>query len=158
MSSGYIYCFSNKSMPSILKIGMTVRTPEIRLNEANTTNTWNPPTPYKIEFAKRVYNSKQKKAALHELLTKFTERIHPKRDFFRVEPKEVRKSFDLMEGDYYGETDNKYYDETDDETDDDIEDDIYDETEEEIEEKIEDDCDLPIIHNNLYLNNSQYTY
>ena len=52
MSDGYLYCFSNSSMPGILKIGMTERTPDIRLSEANSSNTWKPPTPYKIEFAK----------------------------------------------------------------------------------------------------------
>ena len=60
MTDGYIYCFSNQSMPGILKIGMTERTPEIRLNEANRSDTWRPPTLYKIEFAKKVLNPKQK--------------------------------------------------------------------------------------------------
>ncbi len=54
--SGYIYCFSNPSMPGILKVGMTERTPEIRLFEANCPDTWRPPTPYKIVVAKKVLN------------------------------------------------------------------------------------------------------
>ena len=60
MNEGYIYCFSNKSMPGILKVGMTERTPDVRLNESNNSDTWRPPTPYKIEFAKKVSNPKQK--------------------------------------------------------------------------------------------------
>ena len=50
MIEGYIYCFSNPSMPGILKIGMTERTPKKRLNEANASDTWRPPTKYNIEF------------------------------------------------------------------------------------------------------------
>ena len=36
---GHIYCFSNPSIPGILKVGMTDRTPEIRLIEANSSDT-----------------------------------------------------------------------------------------------------------------------
>ena len=60
MTDGYIYCFSNPSMPGILKVGMTERIPEARLSEANASDTWRPPTPYKIEFAKKVSNPSQK--------------------------------------------------------------------------------------------------
>ena len=69
MSEGYVYCFSNISMPNILKIGMTERTPIERLNEANSSDTWRPPTPYKIEFAKRVNNPRMKEYMIHKLLS-----------------------------------------------------------------------------------------
>lgn len=95
---GYIYCFSNPSMPNILKIGMTKRTPEIRLSEANASNTWRPPTPYKIEFAKKVKNPKEKESTLHILLEQYTERINSCREFFRVSPEEVHIFFDLIDG------------------------------------------------------------
>jgi len=42
MTDGYIYCFSNPSMPGILKVGMTERTPVTRLGEANASDTWRP--------------------------------------------------------------------------------------------------------------------
>jgi hypothetical protein len=61
MSSGYLYCFSNKSMPNILKIGITERNLKLRLNEANASDTWRPPTPYKLEFAKKLLIQKKKK-------------------------------------------------------------------------------------------------
>lgn len=98
---GHLYCFSNTSMPGILKIGMTKRTPEIRLKEANKSDTWKPPTPYVIEFAKRVISPKVKETILHTILAKYSERINPKREFFRVSVKEVKDLFDLMDGEYY---------------------------------------------------------
>ena len=101
MTDGYLYCFSNQSMPGILKVGMTERTPEIRLNEANSSDTWRPPTPYKIEFAKKVLNPKQKETTLHNLLSQYTERINPKREFFRVSSEEVKTFFDLIDGDLW---------------------------------------------------------
>jgi hypothetical protein len=101
MTYGYLYCFSNQSMPGILKIGMTERTPEIRLNEANSCDTWRPPTPYKIELAKKVLNPKQKETTLHNLLSQYTERINPKREFFRISLEEVKTFFDLIDGDLW---------------------------------------------------------
>ena len=101
MTDGYLYCFSNTSMPGILKVGMTERTPVIRLNEANSSDTWRPPTPYKLEFAKKVLNTKQKETTLHKLLSQYKERINPKREFFRVSTEEVKAFFDLIDGDLW---------------------------------------------------------
>lgn len=91
-------------MPGILKVGMTERTPEIRLGEANASDTWRPPTPYSVEFAKKVLNAHGKEKTLHTLLEQYTDRIHPRREFFRVSLEEVRKFFDLMDGEMWTET------------------------------------------------------
>jgi hypothetical protein len=104
MNKGYVYCFSNPSMPGILKIGMTERTPLDRLCEANSSDTWRPPTPYKIEFAKLVSDSCEKEKTLHILLEQYTERINPKREFFRVSKEEVLKFFELMDGEMWKDT------------------------------------------------------
>lgn len=101
MTDGYVYCFSNESMPGILKVGMTERTPTIRLGEANSSDTWRPPTPYKIEFAKKVANPKHKETILHTLLSQYTDRINPKREFFRVSPENVKTFFELMDGPFW---------------------------------------------------------
>ena len=98
MMDGYIYCFSNDSMPGILKVGMTERTPEIRLNEANNSDTWRPPTPYKIEFAKQVLKPKEKEKKIHNLLEKYAMRDNLKREFFRVSREDVMAFFDLIDG------------------------------------------------------------
>jgi len=91
-------------MPGILKVGMTNRTPVIRLGEANASDTWRPPSPYKIEFSKKVSDASGKENTLHTLLEQYTDRIHPRREFFRVSPEEVRKFFDLMDGEMWVET------------------------------------------------------
>jgi len=101
MITGFIYCMANPSMPGILKIGMTMRTPEARLHEANSSDTWKPPTSYSIEFAKQVSNPKQKETTIHALLSTYTERIHPKREFFRASPESVKMLFDLIDGDFW---------------------------------------------------------
>lgn len=92
---------TNVCMPNLLKIGMTERTPEERLKDANSPDTWRPPTPYVIEFAKMVTHPKQKEAILHKLLEQYTERVHPRREFFRLPIDDVRTFFDLMDGEYW---------------------------------------------------------
>jgi T5orf172 domain len=101
IESGYLYCFVNESMPGIVKVGMTSRTPIERLEEANSSNTWKPPTPYTIALAKQVLLPKQKEETIHKLLEKYTEKIHERREFFRVSLDEVRLFFDLMDGEYW---------------------------------------------------------
>jgi len=101
MTDGYIYCFSNQSMPNILKIGMTERTPDIRLKEANISDTWKP-SPFKIEFAKKVSNPSQKEKTLHTILKKY--RVNSRREFFHVLLEEVRTLFDLIDGEMWTES------------------------------------------------------
>jgi hypothetical protein len=98
---GYVYCFSNESMPGILKVGMTERKPEDRLRDSNRSNTWTPPTPYKIEMAKQVYYPKQKEQSIHRLLDIYGKRINPKREFFKSSVEEIKAIFDIIDGDYY---------------------------------------------------------
>jgi hypothetical protein len=91
-------------MPGILKVGATERTPKARLSEANASDTWRPPTPYKIDFAKKVSDASVKEKILHDLLERYTERINLRREFFRVSSEEVRKFFDLIDGKMWAET------------------------------------------------------
>lgn len=55
---GYVYAFSNESMPGIFKIGMTKRTIHDILNEANTEDEFLPPTPYMISHCIKVITKK----------------------------------------------------------------------------------------------------
>jgi hypothetical protein len=97
--NGYIYCFSSKSMPGIYKIGMTTRTPEERLKDANSSNTWKPPIPYNIEMSVKVSHPYVKEQSLHKLLQHYGKRIHPRREFFNISIYEVRMFFLLLNND-----------------------------------------------------------
>jgi len=88
-------------MIGILNVGMTEKSPKDILNESNTFNTWRPPTPYKIEFAKKVYNPYEKKQKIHNALKEH--RIHSDGEFFRVSPEEVRNLFDLPDGEMWND-------------------------------------------------------
>ncbi len=79
---------------------MTNRTPEERAKQLFTTGV---PLPFKIEFARKVKNAKEKEALLHQHLEKYHERVYSNREFFRVLPKEVHKFFELMEGEWWVE-------------------------------------------------------
>jgi hypothetical protein len=100
MSSGYIYCLSNPSMIGILKIGMTERRPENRARELFSTGV---PSPYKIEFAKKVINHKSKELVLHKLLAQYSLRVSPNREFFKISIEEVKAFFDLIDGEEWVE-------------------------------------------------------
>jgi hypothetical protein len=100
MTEGYIYCFSNPSMPGLVKVGMTERTPLDRLNESNISNTWIP-SKFKIEFAKKCSNPKEKEKMIHILLSKYEDRVNPAREFFKTTSEEVKLFFDLIDGDYW---------------------------------------------------------
>lgn len=100
MTEGYVYCLSNPEMRGVLKVGMTDRTPEERVKELFTSGV---PSPFKIEFAKKVKNAREKEAILHQLLENYHERVYSRREFFRVSPEEVHKLFELMEGEWWAE-------------------------------------------------------
>ena len=94
--AGYVYVFSNESMPGILKIGMTEVTPDNRLKEANRSDTWRPPTPYKFEFSKYVPNALKSEKFLHEILKEY--RINPNREFFRISLEELNTIIGTING------------------------------------------------------------
>jgi hypothetical protein len=100
-NEGWVYCISNESMLGLLKIGMTDRTPQQRLAEANRSDTWRPPNNYVIEFAKKVKNALKKEKTIHKLLEEYNERVNVSREFFRITTTKARLYFDLMDGEYW---------------------------------------------------------
>ena len=102
-NKGWIYCLSNISMPGLVKIGITNSSPKERAVKLHTTGV---PTPFKIEIAKRVDDYINKEKFLHKILEKYSLRISPKREFFKISVDEVKHFFKLMEGDNYIEDTN----------------------------------------------------
>tara|TARA_B100001059_G_C17696727_1_gene507865 strand:- start:139 stop:792 length:654 start_codon:yes stop_codon:yes gene_type:complete len=107
MSYGYLYCFSNHSYPGILKVGMTERTPEQRIKELFKTGV---PSPFHIECAIKVSNPKKKESVLHKLLTQYTDRTDPNREFFKVSVEEIKTFFELIDGEYWVQNNQLQYD------------------------------------------------
>ena len=100
-ATGYIYCLSNPVMPGICKVGMTKRMPDVRAKELFTTGVAHP---FKIEFAKKVSEFKQKEQILHTILSRYSERVSYNREFFRISCEEVQKLFELIDGEIWHET------------------------------------------------------
>jgi hypothetical protein len=96
---GYIYCITNPSMPGVVKIGMTRRTPEKRLADANH-DTWNH-TKFQLEFAKKVHDPEEKEKTIHKILELHGQRKTTSREFFTISPELARLYFDLVEGEEY---------------------------------------------------------
>ncbi len=88
MTEGYIYCFSNSSMPGLLKIGATTRTPEDRAKELFTTGV---AVPFQIEFSRHVSSVFEKEKQIHKILE--TYRI-PSREFFAISVDNALKVID----------------------------------------------------------------
>ena len=83
----------------MVKIGMTERTPEERLREANC-DTWSLPN-WKIEFAKKVSRPLEKESAIHSILQE--KRVSSRREFFKITPQELLPYFNLMDGEMWEE-------------------------------------------------------
>ena len=95
MAAGYLYCFSNSSLPGILKVGMSEQTPDIVVSDANRSK-WRPPTPYNIEFAIRVSNPKEKESKVRKVLSQYGKETGTNRDFYRVSIEQLRVLFDCF--------------------------------------------------------------
>jgi len=78
---GWVYAFYSPSMPGLVKLGMTTRSPEIRLREANKSDTWRPPEKYRILCALRVKDAAGKEKEIHAA---FARQRLGAREFFRL--------------------------------------------------------------------------
>ena len=94
--TGYIYCLSNESYNNTYKIGFTKNDPMHRITQLNTTGLL---FPFKLEFAKQVKNHQEKEKKLHVIFDKY--RVNKNREFFKLELKEIKQLFDLIDGIWY---------------------------------------------------------
>ena len=94
---GYISCMTNPAFKDgLVKIGLTMRTPEERRRELASTGV---PLPFVVEFAKRVFNPAEKEKCLHSILE--DKRINADREFFFCPVAEVRALFEMYEGPWW---------------------------------------------------------
>lgn len=92
-TSGIVYVLSNEGMPGLLKIGMTQREDAAqRMNELYTTSV---PFQFNCVYACRVDDCKKVEEALHVAFS--TDRVNPKREFFRMSSERVLAILKLFE-------------------------------------------------------------
>jgi len=100
---GYIYCMSNPAFKDgMVKIGLTLRTPEERRRELRTTGV---PLPFVVEFAKQVINPAEKEKFLHTILAE--KRISDDREFFNHPVEEVKALFEMFQGPWWVQEENQ---------------------------------------------------
>jgi hypothetical protein len=83
-TGGWVYCFENDCMPGIYKVGVTRRTPDKRLTEANSSSTWTSPTPFRLVLSAQSAKAFDAEKRIHRRLSELGYRIHPRREFFNA--------------------------------------------------------------------------
>jgi len=97
---GYVYCLSNPSFPkNTYKIGFTTKPPTRRALELFQTGL---PTPFKIEFSKKVKHCRDTERKLHHYFRK--QRINEDREFFDVSLSKIRSQFQKIQGVWWSDS------------------------------------------------------
>lgn len=82
---GFVYILENNSMPGVLKIGMTMRSPTARANELSRVT--GVPEPFTLIYYAEVENPKAIEAMLHRIFSRH--RVNENREFFRADPADI---------------------------------------------------------------------
>jgi hypothetical protein len=85
-TNGYIYILSNKSFPTYIKIGSTMKDPKIRAAELTGTGV---PFPYEVKFKILTKNCEILEKKVHAILEK--KRVDLEREFFECSVEEAKK-------------------------------------------------------------------
>lgn len=86
MSKGYVYILTNPSMPCVVKIGKTTRTPQQRCDELWNTGV---PTPFQVFCAVYSPDCHALERDMHILLRSL--RVSHSREFFHISPSEAEE-------------------------------------------------------------------
>lgn len=92
MSAGYLYVMYSPTL-DCYKIGMTTRSVDERLKEANSS-TWNIPD-YQIKLSKKVQDVETRELTIHKILNAY--RVHPNREFFKCPFEQLQLLFSLLD-------------------------------------------------------------
>ena len=91
---GYVYVLSNPAMPDLVKIGFTTQDDiNVRLRELFSTGV---PAPFQVEYACKLPDYRKVESALHRAF--HPQRVHPKREFFNIEPDQAIAILEIFEG------------------------------------------------------------
>lgn len=90
--SKYIYVLTNESMPDLVKIGHTNKDIEQRIKELDNTST---PLPFQCFYAAEVTDARIVETKLHRIFS--DKRIRTNREFFRIDPNQVKEAIQLAE-------------------------------------------------------------
>lgn len=88
-SAGYIYLMINPSMNGIIKIGLTRRSPEERLEELSKAT--GVPTPFILVYKEQFNDCVRAEKVIHAILEERRERVSTNREFFSTEISEAIK-------------------------------------------------------------------
>jgi hypothetical protein len=91
---GFVYVLENPSMPGILKIGKTTRSPEERAKELS--NATGVPTPFNIVFIQETDNVDRLERSAHKKLKGY--RVNNGREFFKINLAKVVDTLKKLEG------------------------------------------------------------
>lgn len=81
---GYLYVISNPSMPGLVKVGMTSKSPAERMKSLYSTSV---PTPFEAEYFALCRDRMQSEAVAHEVLKPW--RVNARREFFQLSPEDA---------------------------------------------------------------------
>lgn len=81
--SGYVYILENPSMPALLKIGKTTRTPEIRAKELSSVTSV--PIPFNIVYKEEFNDCDYAENYIHDILSINGFRVSKNREFFEID-------------------------------------------------------------------------
>lgn len=87
MPAGYIYVLVNSSMPGIVKVGKTERTPSQRVDELSGVT--GVPTPFIVAYEEYFEDCSAAETYLHTKLTEKGFRVSESREFFRAPASDV---------------------------------------------------------------------
>jgi hypothetical protein len=87
--NGYVYCLTNRFMPTVCKIGYTNICPENRAKQLSSTSV---PGEFKVEFSIYVEDAYTAEQYIHKKLKH--KRVYPKKEFFECDISEVKIHFD----------------------------------------------------------------
>jgi len=92
----WLYIMSNETMPNLLKIGFTNKTPDKRAKQLSRST--GVPLEFKVEYAFKCFNSQQLESEIHRYL--LSSRINTNREFFEISLEEAKRVVDTL-GQHY---------------------------------------------------------